>query len=667
MAIRVPAGCALLCVFLLSGCEKPIVARSQVARSPNGRIALAIGLARDGSPLFRVRRDGRDMIMPSTLALAMTARGTAVRFDDLTITAIDHGRRDEHYAMPGRAGPVQSRFTTMTVHVQSRNAPVRRFDLEARVSDQGAAVRIVVPQQPGVDQVAITADRTQFRFPQDRACLAVRHYEMKNSHEGDYTPVKASALAPNGLYDIPLVCRTGHGGETLALTESGIENFAAAYLAGTEDRRGVRLRLTPNPAHPKAPPVMIPHGAVVTPWRVVMLADRPEDLIASTLVDDLAGPSRVADAGWVRPGKAAWDWWSGSLAPSVPNAGHNDATYKVFIDFAGRFGLPYMMIDKGWAWRPPGESVNKPNADITRNAVGVHIPELVRYARARHVKLWLWTNWVTLDKQMAQALPLYERLGIAGIKVDFIYRQDQEIVGFYHRLLAEAAKHHLMVDLHAAMVPRGLARTYPNFLTQEGVMGLEYNRWSTKVTSGYNVRAAYTRAIVGPMDYTPGGFRNVAPAQFRERSIGPMVMTTRAQQLALFVVYPSPFMMLADASSAYEDAAHRPVPGADFLKLVPAAWDETRALGGTFGRSIIVARRKGRDWFVGVLNDAQARRLAVPLAFLGKGRWRVDSCSDGAGYTAIDRREGVVRAGAGNLILDAHANGGAALRFRPAQ
>ncbi|WP_242186149.1 glycoside hydrolase family 97 protein [Sphingomonas sp. CARO-RG-8B-R24-01] len=665
MAIRLWAGCALLTAVSLAGCTKPPIVSSRIVLSPNARISLEIGLAHDGSPLFRVRRDGRDVIAPSTLALDMTERGTAVRFDHLVITAVDHGKRDERYAMPGRATPVVSHFMTMTMHVQSRQAPVRRFNLEARVSDQGAAVRIVVPRQAGIDQIAVAADRTQFVFPQDRACLAVRHYEMKNSHEGGYTPIKASALAHSGLYDLPLVCRTGRGGETLALTESGLENFAAAYFAGNGDKNGVRLRLTPNPAKPKAPPVTIAHVAVVTPWRVVMLADGPEDLIASTLVDDLASPSRVADADWVRPGKAAWDWWSGSLAPSVPHAGHNDATYKVYIDFAGRFGLPYMMIDKGWAWRPPGESVDLPNANITRNAVGVHIPELVRYARARHVKVWLWVNWLTLDKQMAQALPLYERLGIAGIKVDFIYRQDQEIVAFYHRLLSEAAKHHLMVDLHAAMVPRGLARTYPNFLTQEGVMGLEYNRWSTKVTSGYNVRTAYTRAIVGPMDYTPGGFRNVPPAQFQERSIGPMVMTTRAQQLALFVVYPSPFMMLADAPSAYEDAAHRPVPGADFLKLVPAAWDETRALGGTFGNSIIVARRKGSDWFVGVLTDEHPRHLAIPLSFLGKGRWHVDSWTDGTVYTSIDRREGAVRSRSGSLILDAHANGGAALRFRP--
>jgi len=196
----------------------------------------------------------------------------------------------------------------------------------------------------------------------------------------------------------------------------------------------------------------------------------------------------------------------------------------------------------------------------------------------RGVKLWLWTNWDAIGRDMDHVFALYEQWGIAGIKVDYVYRQDQIAIGYYHRLLAAAARHHLMVNIHGAPVPRGLERTYPNLMTEEVIMGAEYNKWSRSVTAGYNVRLAYSRAAVGPMDYTPGGFRNTTSAAFVVRHTLPQVMTTRAQQLAMFVVYPSPLQSLADAPSAYIDAAGHLAPGGAFRRIVPAAWDETRGI-----------------------------------------------------------------------------------------
>jgi alpha-glucosidase len=394
-----------------------------------------------------------------------------------------------------------------------------------------------------------------------------------------------------------------------------------------------------------------------------MVADQPAALVSSTLVDDLAAPSRVADAGWVAPGKSAWGWWSGLLARGVAHPGHNDATYRHYIDFAGRFGLPYYLVDRGWAWRGDGSD---PVADITRTTDGVNMPALIRYARARHVRLWLWVNWKALDGRMEQVLSLYQRMGIAGIKVDYLYRQDQGMVAFYHRLLASAARHRLMVDIHAAFVPRGLDRTYPNFVTQEGVMGVEYNRWSRRDTAQAHVELAYGRAAIGPMDYAPGAFRNVAPARFVARPHAPEVMTTRAHQLALFVVFPSPLTVLADDPAAYENGSHGLAPGADFVKLVPTAWDETRGIAGEFGHSVAVARRRGRRWYVGLIADGHARRIALPLGFLGSGRWRVASWCDGVRPDAVVTRMGELTAGRGHLVVPMAANGGAALVLEPA-
>jgi alpha-glucosidase len=250
-------------------------------------------------------------------------------------------------------------------------------------------------------------------------------------------------------------------------------------------------------------------------------------------------------------------------------------TYERYIDFAARLGLPYYVIDEGWALT---RGKNKP-ADVLHPADGIDVPALVGYAKARGVRLWLWADWKSLDGKMEAVLRQWQDWGVAGMKIDFIYRQDQDVVAFYHALLTNAARHRLLVNLHAAFVPRGLDRTYPNFLTQEGAMGNEYNRWSRDVTAGSNVRSAYSRATIGPMDYTPGGFRNVTPAKFTAGAIPPQVMTTRAHQLALFVIYRSPLTVLADAPVAYHNSSGGWAAGVDFLREVPTVWDASRGNG----------------------------------------------------------------------------------------
>src|ERR1044072_8627122 len=273
-----------------------------------------------------------------------------------------------------------------------------------------------------------------------------------------------------------------------------------------------------------------------------------------------------------------------------------------------------MLVDEGWyAPHIPG-GARDAHVDITKTVPEIDLPGLVAYARARGVGLILWIHWKLARDQMEKAFPYYERLGIKGVKIDFMDRDDQEMVAFYHRVLKKAAEHHLVVDLHGAYKPTGLVRTYPNYLSQEGVLGAEYNKWSARVTATHNVTLAFTRMLAGPLDYTPAGFRNVTPAEFKPRDKGPLVMTTRAHQLAMYVVYESPLQMVADSPSAY-----RGQPGSEFLRVVPASWDETRVLEGKIGEAIVVARRRGREWFVGAMTNEQPREIRVPLRFLGRG------------------------------------------------
>jgi alpha-glucosidase len=640
------------------------------AVSPDGRVAIEIALGADGALTYRVTHDGADVISPSPVGLILATdrpdQPYAGQFSG-GLAVLSHARargEDAYSPVHGKTSQVRDGYESVLVRAQETGGRRRMLNIEARAYDSGAAFRLVLPPQDKLDVVKIRAETTRFDFPRDYACTGLNLGRYDNSHEGEFDTVPARQIRPHHLYDSPLVCRTGRGAETFALAESDLEAYAGMYFSGRGDGGlGVEANLSPRPdAAGIAVSTPMTADGVKTPWRVVMLADRPEALIESNLIDALAAPSRIADTTWIKPGKSAWDWWSGPLMPEIPDAGANDATYTALIDFAGRFGLPYMLIDEGWARGAGGGGYMRPESDITRMAPGVDLPRLIAHGRSKGVGLWLWVNWKALDRQMDEALPLYERLGVKGIKVDFMDRQDQPMVDFYHRLLSKAAEHHLMVDLHGAYAPRGLQRTWPNYMTQEGVLGAEYNKWSGRVTASHNVSLAYTRGLLGPMDYTPGGFRNVTPAAFEARNTGPLVKTTRAHQLAMYVVYTSAFACLADAPSAYETADKRPAPGADFLMAVPTTWDETRAVAGEFGRYVVVARRSGRDWYVGAMNDETARTISLPLGFLKGGRWKVERWSDGASPTDVATVVSRVP-GRGKLTLSLASSGGAALRI----
>ena len=243
-------------------------------------------------------------------------------------------------------------------------------------------------------------------------------------------------------------------------------------------------------------------------------------------------------------------------------------------------------------------------------------------------------------------------------------RDDQQMVAFFHRLMRSAATHELMVNMHGAYRPTGLNRTWPNYLTQEGVLGAGNNKWSRRITPTHNLTLPFTRMLVGPMDYTPGGFRNAAPRQFRQLFIAPEVMGTRAHQLAMFVVYESPLQMVANSPDAYLDGNRKPAPGAEFLSMVPASRDETRVLSGAIGEHIVIARRRGEDWYIGAMTNEQARTLEVSLAFLGKGAWKATLWSDGDAPTDVPRTRRVL-ASSDTLTLALKASGGAALRLSP--
>jgi len=309
--------------------------------------------------------------------------------------------------------------------------------------------------------------------------------------------------------------------------------------------------------------------------------------------------------------------------------GFNTETYKYFIDFAARNGIEYINLDEGWSDQFDLLKINDGSVTLGTNptlSADLNMKELFAYAREKNVGIILWCVWHTLDRQLEEALAQFEKWGVAGLKVDFMDRDDQLVVNFYERVAREAAKRHMLVNFHGAYKPTGLERTYPNVINREGVQGLEYNKFSNQATPEHAVSIPFIRMLAGPMDYTPGAMTNANKEDFRIINDRPMSQGTRCHQLAMYVVYYAPLEMLSDAPTRYEkepDILH-------FLASAPTVWDETLPLDGKVSDYVMMARRKGSTWWVGAMTDWTARSLTLDLNFLGEGTYTMELFRDGA-------------------------------------
>jgi alpha-glucosidase len=286
---------------------------------------------------------------------------------------------------------------------------------------------------------------------------------------------------------------------------------------------------------------------------------------------------------------------------------------------ASDMGWPYMIVD--WQWYG---KFNDPSADITKWAPQISMPEILKYARAKKVKiiLWLYSKDVNRNAAYKTAFRLYHQWGVAGVKIDFMDRDDQAMVNWYHDIIKCAAENHLLVDFHGAYKPDGIIRTWPNQITREGVMGNEYYKFSNKMSPEHNVKLAFTRMLAGPMDYTPGAFLNVTKENFKNQ-LPAVVWNTRAAELSKFIIYESPLTVVCDHPDHILNQ-----PGADFLKIVPTTWDNIKYLGGYPGEYVALARQKGNQWFIGVLNNSIKKDLDIRLDFLPKGVYNIETWSD---------------------------------------
>ena len=632
------------------------------AISPDGRVRIEMSLRKAGEtdsvPHYRVTLDDKEVIGHSRLGIELDG-GTALG-GPCEVVAVDAKTvRDKYTQVTGKRRAVTAHASEVIVRLREATAPRRTWEVVLRAYDDGAAFRYRFPKQDGWVDLAIARERTEFRFPADAKAFALPLNGFTTSYEKRYQPKPVKELPKDWLLGLPLLLECP-GGTWAAITEANVNEYAGLYLAPGGDGL-LSARLSPLPKEPAvAVRHPLPHRS---PWRVVMLGDRVGRLIESDIILALSEPCAVKDTAWVKTGKTTFPWWNGFYEEKVDfKPGLNTATAKHYIDFCAEAGIPYHSLDGvgNTAWYGGPITPWKGIAPM-QGVEGLDVAEVLKHAKAKGVRIRLWMNWKAANAFMDKAFPLYREWGIEGIMLDFMDRDDQEMNRFIRKAVALAAENKLTVTLHGCPKPTGLERTYPNLLSHEGVMNLEYDKWDKiGITADHEVTVPFTRMLAGPLDFHQGSFRTVKPKDFKPRNDAPLVMGTPARTLASYVVYQNHLSMVADYPTAYRGHPATPV-----LAAIPTTWDDTKVLAAKVGESVVIARRSGTNWHIGAMTDDKARTLKVPLRFLGAEGYTVETWQDDAtGEFGIARHTGKVTAG-DQLTLTLDASGGVYVKLSP--
>lgn len=629
--------------------------------SPDGSIEISFRLNSDSEAQYRISSKGDNFLEWSNLGLNFLETGnlnSGFRIVDVITQTVD-----ETYRIYSGKSKYSRNFCNETrVSIEEINSPNRKLFIYLRAYNDGAAFRYGIPQQNNMSSFVISEEETYFNFSGDFECWAMKKNVFKHSYEGEYKKYNLSSLnnkpgdsTSNFSYiTLPLTMKVNDD-LYVCLSEANITNYAGMYLVKQD---GLILRSKLSPEINREDISVRGNAPAVSPWRLFIIGPNPGALIESNLIMNLNDPCMIPDAeSWVKPGKTAWSWWAEDRG-FEPSFGYQilaNKTVKYYIDFAAANNLQYMTLDGGWyGWFDAANDMSF--RDLTKTLPELDLPEVTTYAANKGVGLVLWVVWSDLEKQMGKALDYYRSLGIKGIKMDFMDRDDQYMTAFYRRVAEECASRKMFVVFHGSYKPDGLSRTYPNILSYEGVLANEYSRWSNSLPNPeHNVTIPFTRLIAGPMDYTPGSFSNVTGQNFTGRWKHPVTNSTRSQQLAMSIVYESGIQSLCESPKIYEQ-----FPEFELLRQIPVTWDSTIVIDGKIGEYVIIARKFEDKWFIGGMTNSQARDIRFGLKFLGSSRYETVIYSDASdgdtnpGKVIITK----LNAGSGNKIALKMAKGG---------
>lgn len=617
------------CLALLIFCSwTRSYAKSIEVKSPNGILCVQIELGEQIT--YSVHDDKRAIVEEGKIGLDIDGKwlGRTPRLRKLRRGTIDEWSQR---IVPLKNKEIHNHCNMLRMEMQGNYA------VEFRVFDNGFAYRFITDLDR---EVKVRDEEFTFCLPDEHDMHLSFTNSFKTSYEQPYSHLKSDVYKPESPMSYLPILLTMDSIHVL-ISEADLKDYPCMFVRG-DKKRGLRATF------PKCPLVFEPESdrsVVITeeadyiakttgkrsfPWRLFVITNNDKDLLLNELVYCLSSPCELKDTDWIKPGQVSWEWWNGAM-PYGPDvnfvSGYNLDTYKYYIDFAGKYGIEYILMDEGWAMNTMNPYTPNPK---------VNVQEIIRYGKEKGVGVILWLTWLTVENNF-DLFKTFADWGVSGVKIDFMDRSDQWMVNFYERVVKEAAKYKLLIDFHGSFKPAGLEHRYPNLISYEGVRGMEQMGGCTPDNSLY---LPFIRNSVGPMDYTPGAMLSMQPEVYAAERPNAASIGTRAYQMALYVVFESGVQMLADSPTQY----YRNSECTKFITSVPTTWDETRVLSARTGEWVVIAKRKGEEWFIGAICNGKepSRDFTFPLDFLQVSKsYRMTSFEDGvnADRQAMDYRK----------------------------
>jgi alpha-glucosidase len=649
-------GCRyILIVSLWLSALQAAAADKYALSSPDGKIIYSCTV-KQNSFFYQVSFKGSPVIQPSTAGLVFKEGQFT---NNIKIENATYGEGTESYSLiTGKAKDVNDRYKQITITLRQLQPPFLQLSIVVKAFNYGLAFQYQLPQWENHSLFTLLEERTTINTTPDTKIRALFFPNYTSSHEGLYNKMPVSAIPADTLVDLPALFELKNN-IYMAVTEAALTDYAGMYLSAAGDGHTLTSKLSPWPSDTTIKVrSSLPHKS---PWRVLLISDRIGDLLESNIITSLNEPCKIENTGWIKPGTTTFPWWNGNVVPDTINApGNNFVTNQYYIDFCSRnnityhsvveYGLHQWYTDDGANFQPG------PHADVTKPVPGLDMKEICDYARSKGVGIRVWVHWAALYPKLDTAFALFEKWGLSGMMVDFMDRDDQQMVNIQNEILQKAAKHKLHIQFHGAYKPTGLNRTWPNEFTREGTLNYECNKWAGHITPDMDIDIPFIRMLAGSTDYHLGGFRAVPAKDIKPNYTRPLMLGTRCHMLAMYVVLENYLQMVCDYPEAYEGQ-----PGFEFLKEIPTTWDQTKVLDAKPGEYIAIARRKGDNWYIGVITNSSQRNISLSFDFLEEGSYEGVFYTDKSAEEPNLLKKETIGEGRNAAVLIRLAEGGGAI------
>ncbi len=477
-------------------------------RSPGGNLLVNVKVGETLS--WSVILNGKPVVVNSHLSMALSSGeilGQSSKVIESEATSTDQELYPE---VPRKKSVLQDRYTQFSLKMKSNYA------VTFRAYDYGIAYRFEINRK---GPMTIVSEQAELNFADEETCWFPEEESMLSHNERFYLKESLSDIDKSRFCSLPVLFQNASNTHVL-FTEADLFDYPCMFLYGTgknslkaNSSNVLKIKIPKTSGDrneiisKEAGYIAKTEGTRTYPWRVLYVTNTQADLFEHDLVYQLSRPCELEDTKWIKPGKVSWDWWNANNITGVDfKSGVNTESYKYYIDFVSQYGLEYIIMDEGWS---------KTTTNVKETISEIDMEELVRYGKEKNVGIILWLLWKPLDNNIIDILDLYKKWGVKGIKVDFMQRSDQYMVNYYEKTARETAKRQLLVNFHGAFKPSGLQRAYPNFITNEGVKGMENCKWAGNIiTPTHNVTLPFIRMVAGPMDYTPGAMNNAQTENF---------------------------------------------------------------------------------------------------------------------------------------------------------